>query len=361
MGSLRAFCFRGNSLNSLIVLGIGLTLEILDHRARLMPRITQWEAHIGRRVRLRDLFVLLTVVECGSMAKAASQLGVSTPSISEVVADLEHTLGVRLLDRTSKGVFPTRYGEAFLVRGHAAFDELRQGFRDIEFISDPGAGEVRIGCSESLIAFLVLVIERLLKKHPRMRFDVRQVHWPTIEFPELQRRTIDLTLARLAEPPAKGHFEEDLNVEILFDDPFSAVVGPNSKWWRRRRVDLADLVDEGWLVTPHDVLAGRVVVNAFESRGLKPPKPVVASYSTNLRTNLASRGQYIAALPRSHLLLSAERYSLRQLPIQLSAMPSPVAIVTMRNRTLTPAVRVFIECAREIAGLLFAERRARKA
>jgi len=138
-----------------------------------MPRITQWEAHIGRRVRLRDLFVLLTVVECGSMAKAASQLGVSTPSISEVIADLEHTLGVRLLDRTPKGVVPTRYGEAFLIRGHAVFDELRQGFRDIEFISDPAAGEVRIGCSESLIAFLVLVIESLLKKNPRMRFHVR--------------------------------------------------------------------------------------------------------------------------------------------------------------------------------------------
>ena len=326
-----------------------------------MPRITQWEAHIGRRVRLRDLFVLLTVVECGSMAKAAAQLGVSTPSISDVIADLEHTLGVRLLDRTPKGVIPTRYGEAFLIRGHAAFDELRQGFRDIEFISDPEAGEVRIGCSESLIAFLVPVIERLLEKHPRMRFHVRQVHWPTVEFPELHRRTIDLTLARLAGLPAKGRFEEDLDAEVLFDDPFSAVVGPNSKWWRRRRVDLADLVGEAWLVTPHDVLAGRVVAEAFESRGLKPPNPVVACYSTSLRTNLASRGRYIAALPRSHLLLSAERYSLRPLPIQLSAMPSPVAIVTLRNRTLTPAVRVFIECAREIAGSLFAERRARKA
>ena len=325
-----------------------------------MPRITQWEAHIGRRVRLRDLFVLLTVVECGSMAKAASQLGVSTPSISEVIADLEHTLGVRLLDRTPKGVVPTRYGEAFLIRGHAVFDELRQGFRDIEFISDPAAGEVRIGCSESLIAFLVLVIESLLKKNPRMRFHVRQVHWPTVEFPELHARTIDLTLARLAGLPVNGRFDEDLEAEILFDDPFSAVVGPNSKWRRRRKIDLGELANEAWLVTPHDVLAGRVVDDAFERRGLKPPDAVVACYSTNLRANLASRGQSIAVLPRSYLLLSAERYSLKQLPIQLSAIRSPVAVVTVRNRTLTPAVEVFIECAREIGRSLFAEKRARK-
>jgi len=289
------------------------------------------------------------------MAKAASQLGVSTPSISDVIADLEQTLGVRLLDRTPKGVVPTGYGEAFLIRAHAAFDELRQGFRDIESISDPGAGEVRIGCSESLIAFLVFVIENLLKTHPRMRFDVRQVHWPTVEFPELHRRTIDLTLARLAGPTASWRLDESLNAEVLFDDPFSAVVGARSKWAHSPKVDLCDLLDEAWLVTPHDVLAGRIVAEAFESRGLKPPAPVVACYSTNLRTNLASRGQYVAVLPRSHLLLSGERYSLKQLPIQLSAMPSPVAIVTLKNRTLTPAVRVFIECARATSGSLFAK------
>lgn len=123
-----------------------------------MPRISQWEDHIGRRIRLRDLFVFLTVIDRGSMAKAASHLGVSTPSISDLIAGLEHALGVRLLDRSAKGVLPTAYGQALLTRAHAAFDELRLGIRDIESISDPAAGEVRIACSESLMPFLVLVI-----------------------------------------------------------------------------------------------------------------------------------------------------------------------------------------------------------
>src|SRR5215831_11267713 len=166
-----------------------------------MPHISQWEDHIGRRLRLRDLYVLFTVIERGSMAKAAAQLGVSTPSISDVIAALEGALGVRLLDRTPKGVLPTPYGQALLARANAAFDELRQGIRDIEFISDPAAGEVRIGCSESLLAFLGLVIERLSRQHPRMRFHVQQVYWPTVEFPELRKREIDLVLARLLSPP----------------------------------------------------------------------------------------------------------------------------------------------------------------
>lgn len=288
------------------------------------------------------------------MTKAASQLGVSTPSVSNLIGELEQTLGVRLFDRTPKGVVPTRYGQALLSRGHAAFDELRQGIRDIQFISDPGAGEVRIGCSESLLAFLVLVIERLSSQHPRMRFHVQQVHWPTVEFPELHSRAIDLTLARLPGLPLQGRLDEELKADVLFDDPFLAVVGPNNKWTRRGKVDLAELVNEPWLITPHDVLAGRFVSQAFHARGLKPPVPVVATYSTYLRSCLASRGRYIAVLPRSVLQLNSKLYSLKQLPVQLSARSaSPVAIVTLRNRTLTPTVQAFIECAHEVANLHF--------
>src|SRR5215471_2471887 len=235
-----------------------------------MARLVQWEQQIGRRVRLRDLFVFFTVVEYGSMAKAATRLGVSTPSVSEVIADLEHALGVRLLDRTPKGVVTTPYGEALLARGRAAFDELRQGIRDIEFIADPEAGELRIGCPESLAAgFLVAVLERFLKDHPRVRFHVVPVRQPTLEFPELQQRQVDLVFARLAGEPTQGRLTEEVDAEVLFHDRYALVVGENSKWARRRRVELGDLVGEPWIMTPLDALGDAFVASAFTSRGLQ--------------------------------------------------------------------------------------------
>jgi DNA-binding transcriptional LysR family regulator len=69
-----------------------------------------WNSRIGRRIRLHDVHVFLTVVQCGSMAKAAQQLSVTQPAISKSVADLESALGVRLLDRGPQGVAPTEYG-----------------------------------------------------------------------------------------------------------------------------------------------------------------------------------------------------------------------------------------------------------
>jgi DNA-binding transcriptional LysR family regulator len=326
-----------------------------------MSRIVQWEHQIGRRLRLRDLSVFFTVVESGSMAKAAAQLGVSTPAISDVIAGLEHALGVRLLDRTPKGVLTTPYGHALLARGRAAFDELRQGIKDIEFISDPGAGELRIGCPESIAAgFLLPIVERLSKRYPRVSFHVEQVHNPTVEFPELQERKVDLVLARLVKPPMEGRLSEELNAEVLFDDPFSLVVCRSSRLARRRKVDLADLVDEPWIMTPLDALGGLFVTEAFRIRGLKVPKLTVTTFSIHMRNNLVSSGRFITALPASVLRLNGRRYSLKELPIELSTQPSPVAIVTLRNRTLGPAVQLFIECAREVAKSFAGRPQARK-
>ena len=173
-----------------------------------MGRAFGWEDRIGRRLRLRDLHFLFAVVQSGSMGKAAAHLGVSQPVVSEAIADLEATIGVRLLDRSPRGVEPTLYGRALLKRGQVAFDELRQGIKDIEFLADPAEGEVRIGCSESISAgFLPSVIERFSRKFPRIVFHVAQVNTlnPLLEFPELRERKLDLILARLrAQTPASA-------------------------------------------------------------------------------------------------------------------------------------------------------------
>src|SRR5215471_21606874 len=116
---------------------------------------------IGRRMKLHDLHVLMSVVQAGSMGKAASLLNTTQSAISRSIADLEHAVGVRLLDRTRQGVEPTDYGLALLEGGAAVFDDLRQAVKNIEFLADPTAGEVRIGCTPLLAAsFVSAVIDR---------------------------------------------------------------------------------------------------------------------------------------------------------------------------------------------------------
>src|SRR5262247_1514215 len=106
--------------------------------------------HRVDRLKLHELRILLQVAQAGSMAKAATQLAISEPAVPRAISDMEHTLGVSLLDRSSKGVEPTPYGRALIKRSVAAFDELLQGIKEIESIADPTSGEVRLGVTSTI-------------------------------------------------------------------------------------------------------------------------------------------------------------------------------------------------------------------
>src|SRR5262249_48285992 len=160
------------------------------------------------------LHVFFTVAQCGSMAKAAAQLRVSHPTVSEAIAGLEHTFGVQLFDRGPRGVEPTVYGYALLKRTIAVFDELKQSGRDLEFLTDRTTGELRIGCAESLSAsILPPIVEQFSRKYPRVVLNVDAVVTGTPEIPKLRDRSLDLVLARM-RPLADLQVADDLNVEV---------------------------------------------------------------------------------------------------------------------------------------------------
>ena len=132
-----------------------------------------WDDRTKRRLKLRDLDVLLAVIETGSMGKAAKRLNVSQPAVSKAVAELEHALRVRLVDRSRRGVVPTPYGLALAKRSTAIFNDLRQGVQDIDFLSDPNKGEIRIGTTDPIATAIILpAIDTLSRKYPQMVFDV---------------------------------------------------------------------------------------------------------------------------------------------------------------------------------------------
>src|SRR5262245_20212473 len=252
-----------------------------------MLRKIDWESQIGRRLRLRDLHVFSTVVQRGSMAKAARELGVSTPAVSEVIADLEHALGVRLLDRSAQGVEPTIYGEALLTRSVAVFDELKQSIRDIEFLSDATTGEVRIGCMEGpWFTLLPDAILRFSKQYPNIEVYVDLIDHSEV-FRGLRERRYDCLLSRVLRDEAA----DDLKVEVLFADEIMVVAGAHSKWARRRKIDLAELIDEPWVFGgPTSWNRTQADEEGFRARGLSMPKPKVATDSIVLRARLVAGG-----------------------------------------------------------------------
>ncbi len=133
----------------------------------------QWDRDLGRRLKLRELYILLVVIQAKGIGRAAERLNMSQPAVSNAIAELERAVGVKLLDRSRRGVEPTPYGSALIKRGVAVFDELRQGIRDIEFLANPTAGELRIGSAEAMAAGPVLAaVNQLSRRYPQIVFHV---------------------------------------------------------------------------------------------------------------------------------------------------------------------------------------------
>jgi len=305
------------------------------------------EEHVARRLRFRDLQVFFAVVQLGSMAKAGAKLGLTQPAVSDIVAGLEGMFGVPLFDRNPRGVAPTIYGRALLKRGQAAFDELRQGIRDIDFLSDPTTGELKIGCPASVMSgTMSLALERFRKQYPRVVLHFDEVTSPGRDFPSLRERQHDFILARIARPLVD---EETFDMEILFQDPLLIAADVGSKWARRRKIDPGELVDESWILTTPDSSVYRSVAEAFRARGLPVPKANVVALSGVLRMFLVSRGPFVTAVPRSLLVFNAAKLSLKALPVDLKIPGYPVAILTLKSRVLNPLVGLFIEHIREVA------------
>lgn len=308
---------------------------------------------VAYRLKLRDLRLLETVVQSRSMARAALQLNISQPAVSKAIAELEHVLGVRLLDRSRKGVEPTEYGRVLLDCGATVLDNLRQGVQRIEFLADPTAGEVRIGCHPFLAVSVVsAVIDRLARRYPRIIFRLLIEEAVKLQH-ELIARNVDFLITRRWSQIA----DERMSFECLFDESFVVVAGAQNPLARRRRISVLELMDEPWVLPPPESGFGTAVATAFRSCGLDYPRVAVVTTPPEVRVSLLTTGRFLTIYPTSALRFPTRRSELRVLPVALPLPRIPSGIVTLTQRAVTPAASLFIESARELAKSAQAPRR----
>ena len=310
-----------------------------------MGALMQMSDRIGRRMKLQDLHVLMTVVQAGSMGKAALLLNTTQPNVSRSITELEQAFGVRLLDRHRRGIEPTECGRALLDCGTAVFDELRRGVKSIEFLAAPTAGEVRIGSTAFLAAsFVSALIDRLSRRHPRIRFQLA-TGYPETMHRDLRERKVDLLFVRSGGSMA----DERLNFEFLFEDRYVVIAGAKNPWTRRRNIQLSDLAGERWVLPPRESVIGSIITQAFLARGLAYPQATVVTDSPHMRVSLLETGRFITVFPASALKFLAKDAALKILSIELPADRRPNGIVTLKDRAVSPVVQLVIDSARELA------------
>ncbi len=224
---------------------------------------------IGQSFTLRDLRILLTAAEAGSMSKAAAALRVSQPAISKSIAQVERELGTPLMKRSSRGIEPTAHGRVLLARIRVAFDELKGSVETMKALADPRSGELRIAASQVAVSSLVpKVINRIYACHPGIVFNVIQVLSLADQVRELDQRNVELVVGRI---PLK--VDSYLETIELLKDGFVVVAGPRHRWKRRRSVELSELMGEPWTLAPSATVSGTSMAQVFHANGFPTFRP----------------------------------------------------------------------------------------
>jgi DNA-binding transcriptional LysR family regulator len=299
-----------------------------------------------RRIRLRDLETLVAVVAAGGMRRAAAALHLSQPAVSKAMRELEDAVGVKLLERSRRGVVPTPLGIALVRRSRGLVDELQTALRELAWLAAPDSGEVRLGAMETLQAGLVAAaVQTQLQRHPRMHFFLESAQAAELIGHFLPQRLVDVVVAR----PLALPLPPDIDGEPLFSDQLRVVVGPEHPFARRRKLALAELRDEHWILSHNERMPGTPVPTAFAAAGVPFPERVVVTGSLNMRQTMLGRGRFVTCVPHSMLPFGQLREGLRILPIELPPWSTPTMILRLRGRSLAPAAETFLETLRDLA------------
>ncbi len=289
------------------------------------------------------------------MAKAAAHLHISHPVVSKTITALEHAVGVPLFDRTARGVSLTPYGSALVRSGIAMFDELRSGLGRIDDLADPSQGELRFGCPEAMAGGLMQeIITRFFKVYPRVTLDIVAADTVANNFRELREREVEFLIGRIRMPFS----DDELQAEVLSHEGLVIVAGKQNPLTRRKRISLSELQGCTWLLPPATSLPGRMARDFFQDQGMPPPRPAIITLSLHLNLAFLESGPYLCVLPSSMLLFGQASRVVSPLNVMLPQPPSAIGVLTVRNRTLSPAAERFLDIARETAAQIRSPRAA---
>jgi DNA-binding transcriptional LysR family regulator len=217
--------------------------------------------------------------------------------------------------------------------------------KSIEFLADPTAGEVRIGSTAFLAAsFVSALIDRLSRRHPRIRFQLVTGYIETLHR-DLSERKVDLLFVRSGGPIA----DERLHFEFLFEDCYVAVAGAKNPWTRRRNIQLSDLAEERWVLPPRESVIGSIITQAFRASGFEYPRATVVTDSPHMRVSLLETGRFITVFPASALKFLTRGAALKVLSVELPAARRPNGMITNKDRAVSPVVQLVMDSARELA------------
>lgn len=286
-----------------------------------------------------DLYrVFYTVARCGSLTKAAEELYISQPAVSQAIKQLENQLGTTLFNRTHRGMELSAQG------GRLVYDNVEQALGLLNGVEDKlsemkqeATGTLRIGASETIFQYCLSdKIVEYRKLYPQVRFELLSDVSPiTIE--QLKTNRCDIGFLNLPVP-------EDDEIKItdtimLLNDVF--IAGRAFSELEGKQLSVWDLQNYPLVFLQEHTVARAAADNFFRSLGLNL-RPAIEVDSWGFMKRLVVEGMGIGCIPREYALRKMSDGQLFELNVQPAMPPRSVGMALPKNAGMSFALRAFI-------------------
>ena len=302
-------------------------------------RLERW---ITRKFRLRHVELIAELHDCRSILRAAKRLSLTQPTLTKALRDVESTLGVKLFERSNRGLVATEYGEIFARHAKIVLAQLRHAAEELESLRAGYSGKVTVGTLLAASASILPDAIALLKKQrPGVAISV-VVGTYDVLMPSLLVGDLDMVLGRL---PEEGR-SRALVYEEFYAEPICVVTRRGHPLSRRRRLTLRDLANEPWLLPLPETALRRQIERAFVEAGAALPRNVIESVSILTNRALLRKSDCIGVIPYHVALDDVEQGLLSILPVKLKSLETPVGAILRAPGKLPPAASALLECLR---------------
>ena len=297
----------------------------------------------------QHLRTLVEVVRTGSFAEAARRLGYTPSAVSQQIQSLEREVGLALLERHARGVRLTDAGEVVVASAEKARRLMRAVDDELAEVAGLRRGSLRLGAFPTAGASLVpLAITTFRERHPGVELIVRSAKLAEM-LRLLESREIEIGLlwdydwCRIEGMVDAGV----LAMRHILDDPMELVVARTHRFARRRRVRLAELADERWIIRADAHPGAEVLARSCRAAGFEPQVSFEA-HDYQEAQGMVAVGLGVALIPR--LALTTVRDDVTAISLGDTAPVRRILVARLAGRRHTPASEAMMAVFEQVAG-----------
>ncbi|KAF1073048.1 MAG: HTH-type transcriptional regulator GbpR [Variovorax sp.] len=301
--------------------------------------------YVRANLKFRHLQLLVALDDFRNMGKVAALLNVTQPALSKTLAELQSGLGVKLFERTGRGLRPTDYATVLIRHARRMLQELAEAGDELHAVATGTARRMRIGTQPASASWLLpQALARMKREAPDASIFVREGTMDLL-LTELRMGNLDALVGTL--PPRREN--SDLEEKALFDDATGLVVRHGHPLTQQRAPGWADVARYPWVLPPPESLLRQPLLVAFSANGVEPPTNYIETLSLNVSLQYLQASDAVATLPVTVAKRLESSGLIQMLPLRLSRLMRPVGVMWLRAQAPVSSLRLLTTALEQAA------------